>query len=85
MTLKLASITPVWLLVVVASVLVGALTPGFEFFTWLPIVLATSVVLTFCVQLGIQRKEGFNGRLALSSTGSLVIVAVAAAILLALR
>lgn len=85
MTLKLASIIPIWLLVIVATVLVAVLTPGFEFFTWLAIVLAIAVLLTFCVQLGIQRKEGFNGRLALSSGGSLAIVAVAAVILWVVR
>jgi hypothetical protein len=84
-TLKLASIIPIWLLVIAATVLVAVLTPGFEFFTWLAIVLAVAVLLTFCVQLGIQRKDGFNGRLALSSGGSLVIVAVAAVILWAVR
>ncbi len=85
MTLKLASIIPIWLLVIAASVAVALVSPGFEFFTWLPIVLAAAVILTFCVQLGIRRKEGFNGRLALSTGGALVIVAVAAAILWAVR
>jgi len=84
-TLKLASIIPIWLLVIAASIAVALVSPGFEFFTWLPIVLAAAVILTFCVQLGIQRKEGFNGRLALSTGGALVIVAVAAAILWVLR
>ena len=85
MTLKLASIIPIWLLVIAASIAVALVSPGFDFFTWLPIVLAAAVILTFCVQLGIRRKEGFNGRLALSTGGALVIVAVAAAILWAVR
>ena len=85
MTLKLASIIPIWLLVIAASITVALVSPGFDFFTWLPIVLAAAVILTFCVQLGIRRKEGFNGRLALSTGGALVIVAVAAAILWAVR
>jgi len=84
-TLKLASIIPIWLLVIAASIAVALVSPGFEFFTWLPIVLAAAVILTFCVQLGIRRKEGFNGRLALSTGGAFVIVAVAAAILWVLR
>ena len=85
MTLKLASIIPIWVLVLAASVAVAILSSGYDFFTWLSIVLAAAVVLTFCVQLGIRRKEGFNGRLALSGAGSLAIVAVAAAILWSLR
>ena len=85
MTLKLASIIPVWILVALATVLIALATSGFEFFTWLPIVLAAAIVLTFCIQLVLRRKEGFNGRLALSSGGSLVIVAVGALVLWLVR
>jgi len=84
-TLKLASIIPIWLLVIAASIAVALREPRLRVFTWLPIVLAAAVILTFCVQLGIRRKEGFNGRLALSTGGAFVIVAVAAAILWVLR
>ncbi len=85
MTLKLASIVPVWILVALATLIVALATPGFAFFTWLPIVLAASIILTFCIQLSLQRKEGFNGRLTLSTTGALVIVAVGALILWLIR
>jgi hypothetical protein len=80
-TLKIASVLPVWVLVALACVLVATLTTGFEYFTWLPIVLAASIIVTFCVQLAIQRKEGFNGRLHLSAGGSFVIVSVVALVL----
>ena len=66
---------------VVATIIVGLTSPGYDFLTWLPIVLAAAIILTFCVQLAIRRKEGFNGRLNLSAGGSFVIVAVAALIL----
>ena len=69
----------------VATVIVALTSPGFEFFTWLSIVLAASIVLTFCVQLAIRRKEGFNGRLNLSVGGSFLIVAIAALILWLVR
>ena len=85
MPLKIASVLPVWILVALATITVAVVTPGFEFFTWLSIVLAASVVLTFCVQLAIRRKEGFNGRLSLSAGGSFLIVAVAALILWLVR
>ena len=85
MPLKIASVLPVWLLVLAATVTIALVTPGFEFFTWLSIVLAASIVLTFCVQLAIRRKEGFNGRLNLSVGGSFLIVAVAALILWLVR
>jgi hypothetical protein len=84
-TLKLASIVPVWILVALATVIVAVSTPGFEFFTWLPIVLAASIILTFCIQLSLQRKEGFNGRLSLSTGGALAIVTVGALILWLVR
>ena len=83
--MKIASVLPVWLLVLAATVTIALVTPGFEFFTWLSIVLAASIVLTFCVQLAIRRKEGFNGRLNLSVGGSFLIVAVAALILWLVR
>ena len=85
MTLKLASIVPVWILVALATVLVASTTVGFELFVWLPIVLGASIILTFCIQLSLQRKEGFNGRLNLSAAGALVIVAVGALILWLVR
>ena len=85
MPLKISSVLPVWILVALATITDAAVTPGFEFFTWLSIVLAASVVLTFCVQLAIRRKEGFNGRLSLSAGGSFLIVAVAALILWLVR
>ncbi len=81
MTLKLASIVPVWILVLVAAVIVAVATPGFEYFTWLPIVLAASIILTFLVQLSIRRKEGFVGRLSLSGLGALVILTVVTLVL----
>ena len=85
MPLKIASVLPVWILVLAATITVALVSPGFEYFTWLSIVLAASVVLTFCVQLAIRRKEGFNGRLSLSTGGSFLIVAVAALILWLVR
>ena len=74
-----------WILLLAATLTVAIVTPGFEFFTWLPIVLAASIVLTFCIQLALRRKEGFNGRLNLSAGGSFLIVAVAALILWVVR
>ena len=85
MPLKIASVLPVWILVVAATIAVALTSPGFQFFTWLSIVLAGAIVLTFCVQLAIRRKEGFNGRLNLSVGGSFVIVAAAALILWLVR
>ena len=81
MPLKIASVLPVWILVLAATVTIALVTPRSELFTWFSIVLAASILLTFCVQLAIQRKEGFNGRLSLSASGSFLIIAAAALIL----
>jgi len=77
----MASIIPVWVLVLVAAVIIGVFTPNFDYYTWLPVTLAASIIVTFVVQLSLRRKEGFVGRLVLTSTGSLIILGVATLLL----
>jgi hypothetical protein len=72
---------PVWVLVVVGAVLVGLLAVPAEYLTWLPIVLGAAVLLTFSIQLGIVRRAGLVTRVMISVGGSVVILAVATAIL----
>ena len=79
--MKWASIIPVWVLVLVAAVIIGAVSVGDEFYTWLPIALGATIILTFVVQLSLRTKEGFVGRLVLSTVGAMVILAVATAVL----
>jgi hypothetical protein len=79
-TWKLASILPVWGLVLVGSLLVALLAAA-EYLIWLPIVLAAGVVVTFCVQLARREKDGFVTRLFYSVGGAFVIVALATAVL----
>ena len=81
MTLKLASIIPIWVLVLCAAVVIGLVSTGYEYFTWLPIALGATIVLTFVVQLSLRKKEGFVARLVLSTVGALVILAVATVVL----
>jgi hypothetical protein len=80
---KLASILPVWILVLVGSILVAVLATA-EYLTWLPIVLAAAVILTFCIQLALRQKDGFVSRLFSSVGGSLIIVTVATGLLWAI-
>jgi len=80
-TLKLASIIPIWVLVLCAAVVIGLVSTGYEYFTWLPIALGATIVLTFVVQLSLRKKEGFVARLVLSTVGALVILAVATVVL----
>ena len=79
--MKMASIIPVWVLVLAAAVVIGLVSTGYEYFTWLPIALGATIVLTFVVQLSLRTKEGFVGRLVLSTVGALVILGVATAVL----
>jgi len=71
----------VWVLVLVAAVIIAVVTPSFEYYTWLPVTLAASIIVTFVVQLSLRRKEGFVGRLVLTSVGSLIILSVATLLL----
>jgi hypothetical protein len=84
-TLKLASAVPIWVLVAVAALVIALATPGREYFTWIPITLAASIILTFAVQLSLRRKEGLVSRLTLSAVGSLVILGIATVVLLLVR
>ncbi len=70
-----------WVVALVAAVLVALTTQGRDFYTCLPIAMAGIIILTFFVQLSLQRKEGFFGRLALSTGGALVILAVTTLVL----
>ena len=81
----MASIIPVWVLVLAAAVVIAVITPSFEYYTWLPVTLGASIIVTFVVQLSLQRKEGFVGRLTLTSVGSLIILSVATLLLTILR
>ena len=72
----MASIVPVWVLALAAAIVVAAATTGRDFYTWLPITMGAIIIVTFLVQLSLRRKEGFFGRLALSTGGALVILAV---------
>ena len=70
-----------WVLVLVAAVVIAVITPNYEYYTWLPVTMAGSIILTFIVQLSLQRKEGFVGRLVLTSVGSLIILSLATLLL----
>ena len=78
------SVPPVWIAAAVGAVVVG-LFAGSAYLTWIPIVLAITVLLAFVIQLALQRKEGLVARLAASATGSLVILAVATGVIALVR
>lgn len=77
------SVPPVWLAALVGAALV-ALFAGDRFLTWIPVVAAATVLLTFAIQLTLQRKEGLVNRIIASVGGVLVILAVATVVLVLL-
>ena len=66
----------IWAGAVVAAIVIG-LTVRDEYLTWVPIAFAGAVIVTFVIQLGIQRKEGFVQRVMLSVAGAVVALAAA--------
>ena len=89
MAWSLRSVVPVWVIALAGAIVVGVVVPpgsdAGAFLTWLPIVLAGSVLITFAIQLALQRKEGLVIRMMASLGGALVICAVATGILALVR
>lgn len=75
---------PVWLAAVLGAVLVGVFA-GDAFLTWIPVVAAGTVLVTFVIQLALQRKEGLVNRMIASIGGSVAILAVATIVLILLH
>ncbi|MBH0116265.1 hypothetical protein I6E52_05350 [Salinibacterium sp. NG253] len=80
MTWQKWSVVPVWALSLIGAVIIGVFEAPELRVTWLAIVLAACVILTFVIQLIIHRKEGFVARATASMVGALAIVAAATAI-----
>jgi hypothetical protein len=66
----------VWAVGLAGAVLVGIFAAD-AYLTWIPIVLAATLLLTFVIQLALQRKEGLVNRVIASIGGALVVLAVA--------
>ena len=84
MAWSLRSVIPVWLVALAGAVAVGVFAASASL-TWLPIVLAGSVLVTMAIQLALQRKEGLVTRMMASLGGALVICALASGILALMR
>ena len=74
------TILPVWLTTLAAAIVVG-ITAGDAFLTWLPLVLAGVLLLTFAIQLVLSRKEELVTRMIFSIGGALVILVIATVVL----
>jgi len=84
MAWSLRSVIPVWVVALAGAVAVGVFAASASL-TWLPIVLAGSVLVTMAIQLALQRKEGLVTRMMASLGGALVICALASGILALMR
>lgn len=84
MAWSLRSVIPVWVVALAGAVVVGVFAASAAL-TWLPIVLAGSVLVTMAIQLALQRKEGLVTRMIASLGGALVICALASGILALMR
>ncbi len=80
-TLALKSVLPVWSLAIVGAVLVSVLSPDSQYLTWLPIVLAACILLTFCIQLALVQKEGLVNRMTACLGGAVLILGLATVVL----
>lgn len=80
-TLALKSVLPVWSLAIIGAVLVSVFAPVAQYLTWLPIVLAADILLTFCIQLALVQKDGLVNRMMACLGGSVLILGLATVVL----
>ena len=81
MTSRISSSIPVWIAVVAGIVLIAVLVDPAGYYRWLGVALASAVLLTFVVQLALPSKEGLVLRMLLSIGGSVILLAIATAVL----
>jgi len=80
MSWQLSSVLPVWVLSLAGAIVIAVVLPRDQYLTWVAIVLAGAVILTFLIQLALRRKEGFVVRAMASMGVSAVILAVASGV-----
>ncbi|WP_022882549.1 hypothetical protein [Gryllotalpicola ginsengisoli] len=79
------TVSAVWAFALVASVLIGVLSPSEHDGAWLSLAGAASIVLTLGIQLATKEKRGFVHRLASSISGAVVILALATGVIALIR
>jgi hypothetical protein len=81
MTWQLSSVIPVWVLSIAGAVVIALVVPHNDHLTWIGITLAAAVIVTFAIQLALQRTEGFVLRAMASIGVSVLILAIASGVL----
>lgn len=74
------SVAAVWILMVIGAVLLGIFVRPSHVVALLPVVLGGGILVTFCLQLALDRKDGLVNRVIASLGGSVVILAIATAV-----
>lgn len=74
------SVIPVWIVAALGALAVALAAPAAAL-SWLPVVLAGSILLTFAVQLAVSRKEGLVERIVASLGGAFTVLAFATLVL----
>lgn len=82
MSRTFATALPVWVSVVVAVLIVALVLPTVQWWPALPVIAGGAVLLTFLLQVSLQTKEGLVGRMLVSVSGIVLIVAVASGLML---
>lgn len=82
MSRTVATALPVWASVAVALLIVALVLPIVQWWPALPVVAAAAVLLAFLLQVSLQTKEGLVGRMLVSVSGIVLIVAVASGLML---
>ena len=72
-----------WLLAAIGAIAVAVLQPS-DGIVWLPIVLGVCTLVAFAIQLGGPTEPGVVARLAAAVFGSVVVLAIASAVLVPL-
>ncbi len=78
--LRFGTVVPVWGLSLLSGLAIWLLSTPESFLTWISIALAGAILLTFCIQLSIQIKDGFVQRSVASIGGSLLVFVFAAGV-----
>jgi len=79
MTRTVATALPVWLAVVVATVVAAFTLPSDQWWNALPVIAAAATIVMFVIQVSLQSKDGFVTRMLVTVTGTVVLLAIASA------
>lgn len=84
MSRTLATALPVWAATITALVIAIVALPSEQWFSAVGVIAASSVLLTFIVQVAFQRTDGVVRRLLASVVGIVIIAALASGLMLIL-